>query len=198
MSVRTISSDIAGRLEQAPTSTRSGVSPLPRQSENSVDVRAMSPAPKESSFPFVDQSACPQKAHAKEDAPALPLRAKNGHRPHSALVKGDGEQVYCQNVEKDSSWLSDRRGRCVLTWKRAGLGLARAFCGIVVPTPSADQPLLAVASFRPIASRLAMLLQRHAGRVPSANDLGKAHAARRGGTDFLGKSILSFGDFHPA
>jgi hypothetical protein len=50
MLVRTISSDIAGRQGQAPTSTRSGVSPLPRQSENSVDVRAASLAPKESSF----------------------------------------------------------------------------------------------------------------------------------------------------
>ena len=80
MLVRTISSDIAGRLEQAPTSTRSGVSPLPRQSENSVDVRAASLAPKESSFTLsTGQSACPQKAHAKEDALALPLRAKKRH-----------------------------------------------------------------------------------------------------------------------
>jgi len=40
----------------------------------------MSPATKESSFPFFDQSACRQKAHAKEDALALPVRA-NFTRP---------------------------------------------------------------------------------------------------------------------
>jgi len=118
---------------------------------------------------------------------------------NTRLLSNETVSNYTPNhVAKDYSWLSDLSGRFVLTWKCAGLSLAWAFCCIVVPTPPSYQPLLAVASFKPIASRVAMLLQRHGGCVPSANDLGKARAARCGASDFLGKSILSFRDFHPA
>jgi hypothetical protein len=101
-------------------------------------------------------------------------------------------------VAQDFSWLSDHRGHCVLTWKRAGLSFASAFGVIMLPTPPADQPLLRVASLRPLAYRLAMLLQRYARCVPSADDLGKAQAARFGASDFLGKNKLALRDFLPA
>ena len=103
-----------------------------------------------------------------------------------------------QHVAKDFPWLSNRCDRRLFVWKRGESRLAHTFRVIVVPTPSAGQPRLAVASFRPFESRVAMLLQHHAGRGPSANDIGKAHAAQRGESDFLGKSILSFRNLHPA
>ena len=96
----------------------------------------------------------PSNCRRNKSILARQLRATKTDIGHTPILSNETVSYYSQYVAKDFSWLSDRRSRCFLVWKRAGLRVARAFPGFVVPIPSAAQPRPVVAAFRAISGRI--------------------------------------------